>query len=124
MTTTPPAFYMNVQQAPTHSVYEQIRVSLNSPDCERALRPLVIAAQVADLANSARVLKQDPRGRETDPWTRHFAGRNGRSVFGIAVGMAVLDAIKLRLTAHSRSLRCAVLGNQLLTNINAIDTSH
>lgn len=103
---------------------QSINLDLTSPRCTNVLAPLIIAAQTYDVINTRNQMVRYPRARETDWWSSRFAGSQRRSVAGIAFGIALLDVIKWRLTAHSPALRCAVEANQLETTIQAIRLTH
>lgn len=93
---------------------------LADPRCTQTLQPLIVTAQIYDIVNTRNQMRRYPSSRETDWWSSRFAGPQRRNVFGIVFGIALLDAIKWRLTAHSRELRCAVEVNQLETTLDAI----
>lgn len=95
-------------------------VDVSGSRCSRALAPLIVAAQAYDVANTRNQLARYPGARESDWWSEHFAGRQRRNVVGIALGIALLDVIKWRLTAHSPELRCIVEINQIETTLTSI----
>lgn len=94
------------------------------PRCTKALTPLVVAAQVYDIVNTRNQLARYPDAREVDWWSSRFAGPQHRNVVGIAVGIALMDYVKWRLTAHSPRLRCMAEANQLQTTLEAIAATH
>lgn len=101
-----------------------LTLDLASPQCTRIVGPLVVASQVFDLINTRNQFSRYPDARERDWWTSRFAGAQGRSIAGIAVGMAVLDYVKWRLSARSPTLRCALEANQFETTVEAIRATH
>lgn len=94
------------------------------PRCARVLAPLVVGAQIYDVLNTRNQLARYPAARESDWWTARFAGPQRRNFLGIVVGIALLDYIKFRLTAHSQPLRCMAEANQLQTTLEAIAATH
>lgn len=97
---------------------------LTDPRCTKVMQPLIAGAQLYDVINTQIHLARNPNVREVDWWTSKFAGPRHRNIFGIAFGIALLDAIKWKLTAHSPALRCAVEANQLETTVEAIGVTH
>lgn len=97
---------------------------ITNPRCTHVLQPLVVASELFDVVNTRNQLVRYPQARETDWWTAEFAGPQRRNIVGIAAGIALLDFIKWRLTAHSPALRCAAEANQLETTIEAISVTH
>ncbi len=98
----------------------QLSLDVAGPRCTRVLQPLIVAAQLYDIVNTHNQFVRYPGSREIDWWSSRFAGPKGRSIVGIAFGIALLDEIKWRLTARSPAMRCAVEANQLETTIDAI----
>jgi hypothetical protein len=116
-------FFINGMLA--HPVGNQsINLDVTSPRCTQVLQPLIIIAQTYDIINTRNQLARYPHAREVDWWSSRFAGPQRRNVAGIALGIALLDVIKWKLTAHSPALRCAVEANQLETTIQAIRVTH
>lgn len=116
-------FFMSgtlVHPASNHAV----SFDLTDPRCTKIMEPLVVGAQLYDVIHTQDHLARDPNVREVDWWTSKFAGPRHRNIFGIAFGIALLDAIKWRLTAHSPALRCAVEANQMETTLDAIRVTH
>lgn len=88
--------------------------------CTQVLEPLLVAAQVYDVVNTRNQLARYPQARETDWWTSQFAGPQRRNIIGIAFGIALMDVIKWRATAHSPALRCVAEAGQFVTTLDAI----
>jgi hypothetical protein len=118
-----PAFFMNATL--THAQTNHIvQFDVVDPRCERVLEPLLAAAQIYDVINTRNQLARYAQARESDWWTARFAGAQRRNIVGITFGIALLDAIKWKLTAHSPALRCAAEAGQLQTTIEAIRITH
>lgn len=118
-----PAFFMRAP-APVERIPNTMRFDLFETRCERVLEPAIVAAQIFDLFNTNAQFRRYPLSRETDWWTAMFAGSSGRSLTGVAVGIALNDFIKWKLTERSKPLRCLVEMNQFTTTIEAIGITH
>ena len=92
--------------------------------CRRVLEPAIVAAQIYDLFNTGAQFRRYQLSHETDWWNAIFAGRSGRNLTGIALGIALNDFIKWKLTEHSHPLRCLVEMNQFTMTIEAIGVTH
>lgn len=109
---------------PTAQTSDTLHFNIFETRCERVLESAIVAAQIYDLFNTGAQFHRYPLSHETDWWTAIFAGRSGRNLTGIGIGIALGDFIKWKLTEHSRPLRCLVEMNQLTTSIEAIGITH
>lgn len=110
--------------APTAQTSNALHLDIFETRCRRVLEPAIVAAQIYDILNTGAQFRRYPLSRETDWWSATFAGPSGRNLTGIALGIALNDFIKWKLTAHSQPLRCLVEMNQLTTTIDAIRVTH
>lgn len=120
MTNDPPRVVYIAAPAPQPDIYVRIKAEITAQRCADTLAPIVVGAQVYDLVNSQKALERYPNRQESDWWTRMFTGRSHRNIFGMALGMAVMDAIKFHLTKHSAVLRCGAEINQIQTQVQSI----
>lgn len=118
-----PAFFIRTTTTPAAPA-RNVNFNLSDARCEHVLEPAILAAQIYDVINTGRQLRRYPLSRESDWWTSMFAGGSGRNLAGIALGIALNDFIKWKLTAHSAPLRCLAETNQFTTTLESIAVTH